>query len=64
MPLTAALDLWKVFEWANKRKAEDKAAIVEWLESVYSDLEDLSKVWFEICKNLENANDDGKLKKL
>jgi hypothetical protein len=55
-PLSIA-DVWKVFEWANHRKAESKAAVSEWLDSVYTDLEDLSRVWFRICENLDVANE-------
>jgi hypothetical protein len=55
-PLSIA-DVWKVFEWANRRKAESKTAVSEWLDSVYTDLEDLSRVWFRICENLDNANE-------
>lgn len=46
-------EIWRVFEWAYGRKAENKKAVCEWLEAVYGDLESLSKVWFRICKSLE-----------
>jgi len=59
-PLSIA-DVWKVFEWANRRKADSKAAVSEWLDSVYTDLEDLSSVWFKICENLDDANEKHEL---
>jgi hypothetical protein len=55
-------DLWKVFEWVNGRAARNKAAVVEWLESVRTDLEDLSKVWLQICGTLESANEDERIR--
>ena len=56
-------DVWKVFEWANHRKAESKAAVAEWLGSVYIDLEDLSRVWFRICEKLDDANEGHEIEK-
>jgi hypothetical protein len=55
-PLSLA-DVWKVFEFAQGRKAESKAAVCGWLDSVYTDLEDLWKVWFRICERLDDANE-------
>jgi hypothetical protein len=38
-PLSVA-DVWRMFEWADGRRAKDKEAACEWLDSVYTDLED------------------------
>jgi hypothetical protein len=56
MAFTASVaDLWKIFETANRRKAESKAAAVEWLSAEYRDLQSLTEVWFDICESLETA---------
>jgi len=61
MPLPLSVgDIWKIFEWSNSRQAKKKEAVVEWLEAVYKDLEDLTRVWFEICGTLDEAQAQGK----
>ena len=54
-------DVWKMFEWANHKKADNKAAVTEWLEAVYSDLNELSEVWIKIASALETADVDGEV---
>jgi hypothetical protein len=61
LPL-AVSDIWKVYEWANRRKTDNKAAVVEWLDAVYSDLEEVSKVWIRIADSSETAYIDGDVK--
>ena len=61
-PLTVA-DVWKMFEWYGGKRTEQKKAVCEWLDSVYTDLEDLSAVWFKICATLETADENNEIEK-
>jgi hypothetical protein len=57
-PVSVA-DLWKIFEWAKGKKAEDKRAICDWLDSVYADLENLSESWLKISR-MQYSSSGGK----
>lgn len=61
-PVSVA-DVWKMFEWANSRKAKNKEAVCEWLDAVYKDLEDISNVWAKICETLETADEEKEIGK-
>jgi hypothetical protein len=59
MPFPVSVsDLWKMFAWANGQEAKNKKAVSEWLDAVYTDLEDFSRVWFRLCDSTETAGDE------
>ena len=58
MSVVGVSDVWKMFEWANGRKAARKQAVGEWLDAVYNDLEDLAKIWRRLSASLDAAELD------
>jgi hypothetical protein len=58
MPLISVSDLWKMFEFANGRKAADKAAVSKWLSAVYDDLEELANHWRALCGSMVDSKQD------
>src|SRR5215467_6924854 len=49
-------DVFKIFEFATGRKAERRERVIEWLDAVYSDLEELSQLWVKIMADTESAD--------
>jgi hypothetical protein len=53
MSFLSAGDIWKVAEWVSGQKVGSKAARKKaaeaWLDSVYTDLEELSRLWLELA---------------
>jgi hypothetical protein len=47
-----------MFACAHGQETRNKKAVCEWLDAVYTDLEDFSRVWVRICESLETADDE------
>lgn len=56
MALPISVDnVLKIFELATGRRATERACMIEWLDAVYSDLEELSVLWMKIMGDVESA---------
>jgi hypothetical protein len=58
MPVIGVSDLLTMFEWANHHKAARKKAVAEWLDAVFTDLDDLARIWRGLSASLEVAEVD------
>jgi hypothetical protein len=48
MPAIGVSDIWKIFEYKTSETRRNRQAVIEWLESVYAGLDELSKLWREV----------------
>jgi hypothetical protein len=46
-------DLWKLFEYATGEHRRNREQVIKWLDVVYADLDELSKVWRDAARNID-----------
>lgn len=59
MPIISVSDIWKILEYKFSDARRHRQAVIEWLESVYDDLDELSKIWREMVVQSMAKESDG-----
>ena len=47
-------DLWKLFEYATGERKRNREQVIKWLDVVYADLDELSKVWRDAAGRIDD----------
>jgi hypothetical protein len=64
MPIFSASDFVKIVEWLQGNSRMRKGAIIDWLDAVYSDLEELSQAWIKLCAALGTPEERKEIEKV